>query len=260
MELPEHRSPSQYDQYNRCPYSYKLARIDGAWQRPAAWLPQGTGVHSAVEAIERSGRALSLHEALEVYYASYDDEVDTYAEVVPIDYWFASGPHKPDQDIPRRRELGAAQIGRYLDFVAEHPEQGVWVNPEGEPIIEYKAEYYLGNVLIRGMLDLAIDHPELGVIVRDVKSGNTPGGIMQLLVYAAFLRQKFGIKVNFGDYWMGRAGQPTVPYKLTELTEDYLVNEFGKLDELIRAGEFEPDPEPSKCYFCSVRPSCIFAA
>lgn len=258
ITLPEHRSPSQWNQYNRCPYSYYLSRVLGVWQRPAAWLPQGTAVHTAVEAVELSGRTMAIDEALAVYYAAYDDQTTRYAEQVPIDYWFASGPYLADDDIPRRRKLGAEMIGRYYAFIAKNPEQEIWTDPDGVKAVEYPVEYYLDKVLIRGMIDQVIEHPELGPVIRDVKSGNTPGDVVQLVTYAVFMRRNKGLDVKYGDYWMGRSGKPTVPYDLTELSEQWLTDEFGKLDEAIRSELFEPDPEPSKCRFCFVRASCPF--
>ena len=59
---------------------------------------------------------------------------------------------------------------------------------------------------------------------------------------------------------MGKTGKPTIIYDLTESPTEVVANEFEKMDKAVRAGQFEADPEPSKCRFCSVATSCEFAA
>src|SRR5262249_30789572 len=52
-------------------HSYYLARVKKAWQKPAAWLPQGSAVYEAAEAWERSGRTMSVEQAQDVFRESY---------------------------------------------------------------------------------------------------------------------------------------------------------------------------------------------
>ena len=48
------------DDLGGCAYRYYLSRVIRVWDRPAAWLPQGTAVHGAAEWWERGGRKASL--------------------------------------------------------------------------------------------------------------------------------------------------------------------------------------------------------
>lgn len=130
LKPPPSRSVSQYNQYKRCPYAYKLSRIDKVWQRPAAWLPQGSAVHEAAEAWERSGRTMTLEEAQAAYTASFDREVGKYTAITPnIEWWTRSGPYTAARDIPRRYEIGLEQTAKYLSWYTKHPEQEIWIAP-----------------------------------------------------------------------------------------------------------------------------------
>ena len=82
-----HRSVSQLQQYTKCPMAYKLSRIDKVWQRPAAWLIQGSAVHEAIEAWEKSGRTMTLEEATE-------DDLESYNQMT----------------LPAMRKMALAQI------------------------------------------------------------------------------------------------------------------------------------------------------
>lgn len=256
-----HRSVSQYQQYTRCPYSYYLTRVAQEWQRPAAWLPQGLAVHEAAEVYEMSGRMMDLDEAQEVFRDSYAKHTNRLAEDTPnFDFWFASGPYRGEQDIERRFGLGLDQVERYLDYyTSTAPDEKIWTTPDGTPAIELPFSIDLDGVEVKGFIDQVIaspDHP----FPRDIKTGNKPGDDFQLAVYALALLMVYGVEVSVGDYWMGRKGKPTVPYKLDQWTKESIAAEFKQVDDGIRSESFEPDPEPSKCRFCSVASSCAFSA
>lgn len=254
-----HLSVSQYKQYEKCPMSFKLARIDRVWQRPAAWLPQGSAVHEAGEAWERSGRTMTLEEMQQVYTESYDNHVNTYCDVTPnLEWWFWSGPYNGEADINRRYELGLQQCGRMLDWYGKHQDEVVWIAPDGTPGIELGFDIDLDGIEIRGFIDLVM-RAEHGPYVRDNKTGNKPGDDFQLAVYAIALEEQYGVEVYVGDYWMGRTGKPTKPYDLTDWTRETVRDKFVELQDNINAGDFPPDPEPSKCRFCDVSYSCQYS-
>ena len=246
------RSVSQVNQYRRCPYQYYLQRIEKVWQKPAAWLPQGTAVHASVESYEKSDRTMTLDEAQAVYLDSYVSECNAYLEKVSLVGWFWSGPYSPDEDIPRRRDLGLAQIERYLDFAADNPAPDTL---DGVKAVEIPFEIQLGDVPARGFIDQVVKRKPI-----DVKSGNKPGDEFQLATYAGALEQMYDIKPTQGYYWMGRAGALTTPFDLRDWTQQRLTDEFGEVNEAIESEIFDPDPEQSKCRFCDVRMSCEFSA
>lgn len=258
-----YRSVSQLQQYERCPYAYYLARVKRAWQRPAAWLAQGTALHEAVEAYERSGRTMALEAAQDVFREAYRREINEACAVTPNwQYWFKSGPYAPAQDIPRRMQLGLDQVRRYFDWTAGHPEEAVWIAPDGTPAIELGFDIDLDGVRVRGYIDAVITIKstfDSELRVRDHKSGNNPGDDFQLGVYGLAVAETYGEMPPFGDYWMGRSGKATAPFDLSAWPKDRVTEVFHGLEDNIQAGRFPARPEPSKCKFCDVSAICEYA-
>jgi putative RecB family exonuclease len=58
---------------------------------------------------------------------------------------------------------------------------------------------------------------------------------------------------------MGKSGKPTVPYRIGDWTKEKVTESFKVLEDNIAAGRFDPEPEPSKCRFCSVAFFCDYA-
>jgi len=271
--VPRYRSVSQLKEYKDCPYRYHLNRVERAWQRPAAWLPQGTAVHEAAEHWEKSGRTMALEEARSVFSSAYDREVNRMCDDTPnFNYWFRSGPYGGKADIERRYEIGLNQIAGYVEYYTDkHPEEVIWIAPDGTPAIELRFTLDLDGVEVRGFIDQVIADPteddghDGQIRVRDIKTGNNPGDDLQLKVYALAIEDLAGVDILSGDYWMGgsngkrKHGGPTKPYDLTAWSREQVTEEFHRLDEQVKAGNFPADPEPSKCRFCSVANACSFS-
>ena len=257
--MSDHRSVSQLKLYERCPRAYKLSRLDQVWQRPAAWLAQGSAVHEAAEAHERSGRTLTVEQAQDVFTDSYAKHINEAAEVTPdFRAWFRSGPYAGEADIERRYGIGMEQVTRYINWYEQHPHEVIWVAPDGTPGIELGFDIDLDGVLVRGFIDAIILDEETGdVIVRDNKTGNHPGDDFQLGVYAVAVAETYGVdRPLLGDYWMGKSGKPTLPFDISVWTRDRVAKAFRELEDNIQAGRFDPQPEPSKCRFCDVAWAC----
>ena len=97
-----------------------------------------------------------------------------------------------------------------------------------------------------------------GLVVRDLKTGNTPGDTFQLATYAAAMKIMYGVDIVQGDYLMGRTGKPTLPYDLSDTPVEEVTSAFKELDENVKAGLFPANPG-DHCRFCSVATSCEFA-
>lgn len=264
MSVTTHRSVSQVESYSKCPYRYYLERVDRAWQRPAAWLPQGSAFHEAVEAWERSGRSMLKDRVKEIYGESYAKHVAKMTESTPnFEYWFPSGPYKGETDLERRFKIGLDQLDGYFQYYEEvAPDEVVWVTDDGEAGIELEFDVRFGDVPVRGFIDLMVltasdppDEPR----PRDNKTGNQPGGPFQLATYGSAIGLLHDVWPVKGDYWMARKGKPTKPYDLSEWPLERLIDIYGEADEAIRQERFDPDPDPDKCRFCSVATSCEFA-
>jgi len=235
------RSVSQYNQYHRCPYSWYLSRVLKAWDRPAAWLPQGSAVHKAAEEFEKSGRTMSLEEMKAVFAESYAVEVAQYTEITPrFDFWTWSGPYAGKVDLERRYGIGMEQTERYYRYYTETaPDEVIWIAPDGTPGIELGFVIELGDVPVRGFIDAIITMPDGSVRVRDNKTGKQPGDDFQLGVYSVAVSEQYGVdRPLTGDYWMGGPGKPTHPYDLSEWTTERLTVEFAELEAMIQQDDF----------------------
>lgn len=281
------RSVSQLKQYERCPYSYFLARVaePRAWQRPAAWLPQGSAEHSVFEAIARSGYTMPLEDAQALFGVEYAKEVAEYTEITPnFEWWSKSGPYNAKRDLPRRYQLGLEQIERFYTWQEKAPNESIWITPDGKPAIELEFNIDLDGVSVRGYIDAVIVNKDKSVtnykglgssfrgdrgdrqpeevpwlVVRDYKSGNQPGDDFQLAVYAVAIQEMYGTFGPYeGDYWMGKSGKATHPYDLRDWSREKVSAAFHELEENIQAGNFDPKPSQEACTFCDVRDACEY--
>lgn len=259
--MVKHRSVSQHNQFERCSWAYKLARIDKVWQRPASWLSQGLGVHVAMEEWEKSGRTLAREKLVELYREEFVRSVDEQAEETPnFDYWFGSGPYSGPVDIERRFKIGEEQLLSLVDWCEAHPDQKIWSTPDGEKAIELAFEVELGGVKVVGFIDQIVETSDGDLIVRDIKTGAKPGDIFQLATYSEAVRIMHGVTPRFGDYLMGKTGKPTKTIEITDEDRAEVHEKFAALEAKIQAEEFEPNPSRQTCQMCSVKTSCEFRA
>lgn len=260
---PEYRSVSQYQQYTKCPHAYYLARVEKVWKRPAAWLAHGSAVHEAAEAWERAriaGEGMTREQAKEVFRKSYKHHIDEACEETPnLSWWFSSGRYHGEQDISRRWHIGQEQVDKYIDWREKHPDERIWITPDGEPAVELGFEMNLDGVPVRGFIDAVIVDEHGRLVVRDNKTGATPGDDFQLGVYKVALEVGYGVIAPVGDYWMGKTGKPTIPYDLSEWTPETVAARFKELDENIREKRFDPIPDADVCRRCDVSYDCPFA-
>lgn len=256
---PEHRSVSQYNTYQRCPYAYKLGRVDKVWQRPAAWLAQGSAEHEAAETWEKSQRQMSLDETQDVFRESYANHINEACEITPeLNSWFASGPYRGEQDIERRYGIGLSHIENYINYYEANPEQVIWVDPDtGIPGIELGFDIVLDGVLVRGYIDAIIQFNN-DIIVRDYKSGNKPGDEFQLATYAVGFFETHNVQATRLDYFMSKQGKPTDNYDINDWGIDRITSMFKELEGNITSGLYPPNPSKSVCNFCDVSDSCEY--
>jgi putative RecB family exonuclease len=264
--VSDYRSFSALKEWQDCGERYRLHRIEKAWERPAAWLPQGLAVHEAIEAYERSNRLMPDDEIVEIFLDSYIKHVNRLSEETPRwDYWFRSGPYKGEDDILRRMNIGKEQVVKYTAWTRTHHQEKVWITPDGTPAIELPIDVMFGSVRVKGYIDqlvvdwAAVDLGDPEITVRDIKTGNLPDEPKQLAIYARAVEMMYpGVKVNQADFWMGKSGKATFPYDLSEYTVDQIAEEFETMDEAVKRSDFTPNPTEKGCMFCPVASSCEF--
>lgn len=261
-----HRSVSQASNYledlGGCRYRYFLSRIALAWDRPAAWLPQGTAVHTAAEWWEKGGRKGSLAEMQEVCKRAYREAIAGYlAETPNTDEWFASGKHVGGADIKRRGDFAVDQCAKYYNYyVNQKPGEVIWVTPDGTPAIELEFLERFGSVWVKGYIDQIIEEIVAHSLkVRDIKTGINPGGLFQVSTYRFAILAKYGVDILLGDYWMARNGGPTNAYDLTGMSLEQATDLYERTDEGIKAENFDPSPSTERCGRCGVATACQYA-
>lgn len=268
------RSVSQRNQYDRCPQAYYLSRIEKVWQKPAAWLPMGSAIHEGIELYEKSGRTMTRDEVADAARDSYAREVSKYTDETPnLNYWQASGPYRGPDDLVRRFDMLPVHVDRYIDWADNHDNEKVWAAPCDDPgctdpVVgsELGFDVEFGDVPVRGFIDLVIEQSlssGKALVVRDIKTGNTPGDDFQLGVYARAIEQVYKLpegSIDAGDYMMTKTGKATFPYDVSKWTNERVAEEFAILEEGIANEQFDPRPDPDKCRFCDVASSCDFRA
>ena len=254
---------SYYPEHGGCRFGWKLKKRDKVRQTPAAWFPQGTAVHHAWEAWEKSDRLMSVDECEEVFGEKYDEEVNRLCGETPnLDHWFSSGRYYPAiLDIPRRYDKGMDQVRTWIEFYSSTEERPIRI--DGVPAAEVPFELQLDpGVKIRGYIDAVFPDD-----VVDGKTGNNPPkgsdgqeDATQLGVYRVALAETQGVTVDRGYYFMAQKGKPSQEHDLKGWTLDRVTDMFGQLAADIDAEKFEPSPEPNKCRTCTVQHACPFVA
>ncbi|QDK03512.1 Cas4 exonuclease [Mycobacterium phage PainterBoy] len=217
-------------------------------------------------------------------------------ETPNFDWWFHSGPYNGERDIERRYHIGLEQVEKFMNWrsikgqeiwwtpgitdprcvvsdeanftIPAAPEERIIHRSEcgcepAKPAIELSFAIILdtpiGPIKVRGFIDAVVvvgGEPR----VRDYKTGSKPGDDFQLGVYGLAIKKLYGVDVNTGDYFMaGKKGKKpvvTVPYDISEWTEEKVSDRFHEVEKGIQSGEFEPLPEADKCAFCDVSYFC----
>jgi putative RecB family exonuclease len=227
------------------------------WQRPAAWLAQGSAVHEAAEAWEKSLRQMPLDDAQNVFRESYETHINQMCEITPeFNSWFASGPYRGEADIERRYNIGLQHVETYFNYYAENPQEVIWINDNGTLGVELDFDIDLDGVHVRGFIDAIIQNGE-DLIVRDLKTGNKPGDEFQLAVYALGINEQYNIQPNKLEYFMSKTGS-TVSHPIEGWDKDRITTMFKTLENNIQEGLFPPNPSKANCGFCDVSDSCEY--
>lgn len=249
------RSVSQVEQYEKCPHQYKLQRIEKVAPRPAAWSHQGTAVHSAVEAYERSGRVLSEDQAANVFSVEYAAATKRALAGEPrLHRWMTAGTDG-QSDIEARYILGMDQTREYVRW-AEENKPSIWKGPDGDLGIEKHLTADIGGVKVQGYVDQLINQPDDSVKPRDFKTGSTKSRF-QLECYTVLTRKVLRVEVNEADWFLGKTGKLSKPLDVSQVTEEAVAERFVKMDQGVKNGLF-PAKTGFHCRFCDVSHACTF--
>ncbi|MFF4952865.1 RecB family exonuclease [Streptomyces chattanoogensis] len=249
------RSVSQTEQWEKCGHRFYLQRIARVAPRPAAWSFHGTAFHSAVEAVELSGRTMAAEEAVQIFSDQYGALVNKGLDGEPnTDRWL-SAHGSGGEDIERRYVVGQEQVRRYVEWAAENPAR-TFNTPDGAAGLELYFMVELGGVKVRGFIDQLVHDPDGTVRPRDWKTGTTRSKF-QLETYGVAVRQLYGVEVNKADWYLAKNGNLSRPVSLKKVDEETVGARYAAMDAAVKRGEFPANPGFS-CRFCDVSHACSF--
>ncbi|MFD5069152.1 RecB family exonuclease [Streptomyces sp. NPDC058369] len=258
------RSVSQTEQWEKCGWRFYLQRVERVPERPAAWSFHGTAFHSAAEERERSGRAKGEEELVQLFSDQYSALVNKALAKEPnLDWWMTAMKKPAGEDIADRYRLGQQQVRDYVKWSEENKPIISYVsdNKDGRKLgLEVGFNVELGGVKVRGYIDQLVheEDPETqDERVRDLKTGSTKS-LFQLQTYKIASEKQWGIRVNKGDWYMGKTGKLSRVVNLSQVTEAQVAARYVAMDQGVKAGRFEPNPG-FDCGFCSVSHACQFS-
>lgn len=263
IEIPtfryDHRSFSQFTTYARCSEQYRLQKVEKVPEQMTAWAPQGSAFHVGMEEWEKSGRALSEQEVVDLAVADYDKRIAEQRERQPEDSgWLTGGRTKPSDDIARRRDKVAQQVRDYIAYSLEHEHEVRPAElPDGRPAVEVPFDMVVNGVRIKGAIDLVLEWVESGKrTIRDLKTGTKlPNDPLQLSVYGLAWYRLFMEVIEYGDFFMCKNNKPTEPFYLLDYPEAYIGAWLEMMDRAEKQGIYMPNGG-DHCRVCTVRQFC----
>jgi len=221
VSVPRHASYSQVSSYLTCGKQFQLERVVGVKGKPALYFAGGTTFHLLAEQYDRG----------ELDAWDVDAEVaDVWEEVVakedtdlPVSEWLKAGrvskawPDREDAAVSWWLANLSIQIQAYIKWRAEHPEWTFWRAPGGfgpgsyDEGIELPVSFDVDGIPVVGAIDrVLVINGQLHIM--DLKSGSRePEGTLQLAMYATALEAMYGIRPEWGSYYMSRKGDLSSP-------------------------------------------------
>lgn len=263
---PEHVSHSAMEDYQRCPASFELKRVEKVEQN-AMWIGTlGTAVHAVTEAYDLGeiGEP-SLKEINELFAAKMDEAVEDNKRRSPnyaLEDWIATGGGKfgPEWAI----EFGPEAIVSYIKWRRTTGWDLAQVG--GKPAVEVAVKAELPNgPLVVGYIDRVFVMPNGKLCVVDLKnSARHPDWKAQLGLYKVLwsIVHPDLEPIVYGAYWTSRkwgkdaeAGWHTKPVPLDDWTPEFLAALYNNNIRAINAGAFNPKPS-NMCSACTVKKHC----
>lgn len=274
-EGPDHLSVSQVHAIQDCSWHWFLERVARVPRRPAWALVGGKAFHAATEELDHMGLGGTwitdfdlLKQLWAEHFAKAIEEELEHADKAFQDpsEWRASGratkanPNKEDR--AWWNENGPSMLANWVSWRLNNP---AWEIAEigGKPAIEAEISGPIGTSMpLLGYIDRVFYNPATRAhMVLDLKTGaHIPRDTMQLGTYSLFLELLFGIRPQWGCYWMARTGVTTPPVDLTrEWPAERLIHDLKGAEAVVRSnslgcsvGQYCPTSAVAgDCYACT---------
>jgi hypothetical protein len=194
----------------------------------------------------------------------WSDVVAKEATDLPTSEWLKAGrvskvwPNREDEEwwlasLP-------VQIENYITWRVQHPEwtiweaPGLWVDPAYQGI-ELPVSFDVDGIPVVGAIDrVLVINDQLHIM--DLKSGSRePEGSLQLAMYATALEAMYGIRPEWGSYYMSRKGALTEPKYLGNWGTEQVHEAVRQYRRGVAAEVFIPH-ESNLCNGCRVNQWC----
>jgi putative RecB family exonuclease len=269
LRIPAHLSQSQVNSYQHCPRQYVLERGLKVPSRPAWALAGGSAVHEATEEYDRAlhaGTDMDDELVKETFHLALENQIaetEKWTDFKREDFR-ASGraskqwPNKEDYEWWRAN--GPSMCLSWKSWRATSPWELAEVpdleTGEMVPAIELVFDMDLGDgVTVKGAIDRLFTYQGLTGVL-DLKSGaREPQSSSQLKTYALAMSKCYGLKMDWGCYWMARTGATTTPVSMVPLDTAGIEYDFRTTRKSIDARLF-PAKVSNMCSACPVRAFC----
>lgn len=253
------RSPSQLKSVTRCGTAFYLERIARPKppRVPAAWTILGLVVHEVFQKWEESERTIDV---LEYFDGCWERILAEEMEKQPdLRVWQKAPNAKTvENDIKNYKKRGLTKdVPTYLERRLEAKWEVLRL-PDGQLALELPVDLVLGDVQVKGYIDMLQWWPESGLIsVEDLKTGSPDDeeDERQLAFYRIGALYGYDVNLTSGRYWYTKLDRPSNWVDLTRFDVDYLTEQYNILDKIIDQQLFLPKPGKT-CQLCSVRPYC----
>lgn len=261
-EIPSHISYSALSTYVDCGQKYYLTRLAKVPETPAWYLAGGTAVHTATEQYDRALAEGTNVPDTNLFRDVFESEISSiqsqYPDVSLAD-WKAGGrvskqwPNKENYDWWITN--GPAMYDNWVKYRASM-KVDVWQPADGVLGIELGVDFPVNDdFMLRMFIDRVFVNDAGEMIIMDLKTGSrAPSSDLQLAIYAAGIERVFGVRPQWGTYWMAREGTHSELVNLDYLPTDKVLSVVSQFDFARKNGIFIPNL--SNCHYCSVATHC----
>ena len=254
-------SYSSLDSFISCGEKYRLTKIHKVAQEQSWWLAGGSAFHTASEWWDL-GDAHTLPEIWATAWDKHRSELDLTKPIRAGGRATKDNPNKEDG-----QWWAANGLIMLNDYVTWRDTSGWSIyEQDGGPYIEYEFTLSFPNpslatdkspdLVLQGFIDRVFVTDDGELVICDLKTGSRePAATTQLGIYAAGLRQRGGLNVDLGCYFMSRKGTVSGFKSLHHYTDDMLAWWLSMFEDSVRSERFLPNVT-SMCGTCQVAPSC----
>lgn len=265
--LSDHISYSALSTYTDCGHKYYLTRVKNLPETPAWYLVGGSAVHEASELFDKEFPSTFTDEDVarfnptqtfsETWARALERQIESTG--VGVEGFRAGGrvskawPEKENSDWWMYH--GPLMVKNWIDW-RKGSGWSIWEPQEGLFAVELGLDYSVSDeTYVKMFIDRVMVTPSGEIVVMDLKTGaRTPSSDLQLAVYAAGLEDKFGIRPQYGAYWMARDGVTSQLSDLDYLSKEKIESVVLTFDRARKAGIFIPNL--SNCSYCSIAQHC----